>query len=64
MNNTNYANLIFNTTNNKTFSHFEINFLNECLDGDEINILHTIENDKEYVIGSAENKIYFTSLIY
>ena len=29
MNNTNYANLIANATENKKFSHFEINFLNE-----------------------------------
>ena len=64
MNNTNYANLILNATNKKTFTHFEINFLNECLENDEINISLITENNKEYVIGSNNDKIYFTSFIY
>ncbi len=63
MNNTNYANLILNAINNKTFTHFEINFLNECLNGDEINIYHTYNDEIEYVIGSSNDKTYFTALI-
>ncbi|MBP3581559.1 MAG: hypothetical protein J6J33_02280 [Clostridia bacterium] len=64
MNNTNYANLISNVTKSKIFTHFEINFLNECIDGDKIDIHHIIDNKKEYVIGSTENKTYFTALVY
>jgi len=62
MNNTNYANLIVSAVENKNISHFEINFLNECLLGDKIEI-SKIENDGEYVIGKTNNKIYFTSYI-
>lgn len=64
MNNTNYANLIANAVKNKTFTHFEINFLNECVDGDRIDVYHIADNKKEYVIGSTENKTYFTALVY
>ena len=62
MNNTNYANLILNAVQNKTFTHFEINFLNECLQDDEIYISVT-EDDGEYVIGKVGDRTAFIAYI-
>ena len=62
MNNTNYANLILNAVQNKTFTHFEINFLNECLQDDEIYISVT-EDDGEYVIGKVGDRTVFIAYI-
>jgi acyl-ACP thioesterase len=63
MNNTNYANLILNATENKKFSHFEINFLNECLENDVIHISSTISPSGEFVIGSVADKNVFVGHI-
>lgn len=62
MNNTNYANLIINTIQNKNFNHFEINFNKECLENDKIDIFHTQENNTEYVIGQVNGVTTFTAL--
>lgn len=62
MNNTNYANLVMSVVKNKNISHFEINFLNECLLGDKIE-LSRVEYAGEYVIGKTDDKICFISYI-
>lgn len=62
MNNTNYANLVTNTIQNKKFNHFEINFNKECLQGDEIDIFYTQENGTEYIIGQVNGVTTFTAL--
>jgi len=64
MNNTNYALLVCNSCQNKTFTHFEINYLNECVLDDEIIISLIIDNDKEIIIGTVNDKKAFTALIY
>lgn len=64
MNNTNYANLVLNAVNNKKLTHFEINFNNECVLNDQIDVFLAKENEKEYVVGKINNKTSFTSLIY
>ncbi len=61
MNNTNYALLIANVINNKNPHHFEINFLNECLLGDEIELEYIKEDSAEYVIGKVGERIVFVS---
>ena len=63
MNNTNYASLILNAINNKAYSHFEINYLNECKLNDEINILLIKNENGEFVKGIVNDKIAFTSYI-
>ena len=60
-NNTNYANLISNAITNKSITHFEINFINECLENDEISIFKTMSNSGEYVVGKVQDKIVFSS---
>lgn len=61
MNNTNYSNLVLNVVNNKSFDHFEINFLNECLLDDEINVSLITTDCGEYVIGKVNDKNVFVS---
>lgn len=63
MNNTNYANLVANAAENKDFSHFEINFLNECLIGDILNVSVTTSQDGEYITGTTNNKTAFIAFI-
>ncbi len=63
MNNTNYANLAINAAQNKQFSHFEINFLNECLLGDEIIIYLLKDENGEYVVGKNKEKDAFISFL-
>lgn len=63
MNNTNYATLISNTINNKIFSHFEINFLNECLINDTIDILSICNQNGEYIFGNVNDKKAFVAFI-
>ena len=63
MNNTNYATLVLNAIENKTFSHFEINFLNECLTNDEIIISLAKSDECEYVIGKVKEKSAFTAFV-
>lgn len=64
MNNTNYANIVLNAAQNKTFTHFEINFLNECLDCDKIEIYLSNSNNQNFVIGKVQDRTVFTALIY
>ena len=61
MNNTNYANLVLNAVSNKEIRHFEINFLNECLLGDTIDVATTSSTDGEFVLGKVQNKPVFIS---
>lgn len=63
MNNTNYATLVLNTISNKNISHFEINFLNECLLGDEITLKHSKNDDGEYVLGVVDEKQTFIAFV-
>lgn len=63
MNNTNYANLVFNAVENKKYTHFEINFNSECILNDKIDVFHTKTTDGEYVIGKVNDKIYFTAFV-
>ena len=60
MNNTNYATLVSNATNCKSYSHFEINFINECVLNDNI-IVKAIDN--EYIIGYVLDKVSFVAYI-
>lgn len=61
MNNTNYAALVSSVVENKTFTHFEINYLHECKQDDEIIISATITADGEFVIGTVADKTVFTA---
>lgn len=63
MNNTNYANLIANALKNKEFTHFEINFLNECLENNQIEVSSINTDDGEYVVGKVEDKNVFSSYV-
>lgn len=63
MNNTNYASLVLNAAENKTINHFEINFINECLLGDEIEVLTSKTEASEFVLGKVGDKIVFNSFI-
>ena len=63
MNNTNYASLVINATQNKTPTHFEINFLNECKEGDEIEVSWSTDNTSEYVKGTTNGKPAFVATI-
>ena len=62
MNNTNYANLVASAVNNKILRHFEINFVCECKENDEI-VLSTIEANGEYVIGKRDDQIVFLAFV-
>ena len=59
MNNTNYANLIANATKNKAFTHFEINFVNECLENNGIEVYAVSTEDGEFIVGKVEDKTVF-----
>lgn len=63
MNNTYYANLVFNAVENKLFKHFEINFKNECILDDEISVFSIQDKDEEYVIGKSNDKTYFIAYV-
>ena len=63
MNNTNYALLSANAVTNQKFSHFEINFLSECLFGDNIVVKHTKTEEGEFVIGTNADKIAFSVFV-
>lgn len=63
LNNTNYATFISNAIQTKIIKHFEINFLNEAMLDDEISISTYKTNNEEYVIGSIDNKLIFSSLV-
>ena len=64
MNNTNYADLVLSATMGKDFSHFEINFVNECLLGDKIEISTVCENQQNFVVGKTDDKTVFCAVIY
>lgn len=61
MNNTNYALLVSNVINNKLTRHFEINYLNECLLGDEIKLCLISDETGEYTVGKVEEKVVFVT---
>ena len=63
MNNTNYASLVLSAIDDKLFSHFEINFVNECLLDQEIQISSMKNQLGEYVVGTIDDKTAFTSFI-
>ena len=63
MNNTNYANLVVNTLENKIFTHFEINYLSECLLNDNIIVSSIVNENGEYIIGKNNDKISFTAFV-
>lgn len=63
MNNTNYANLILNVMQDKPFSHFEINFVSECLLGDKIEVYLLTNFSGDYVIGKVNEKVVFTAYL-
>ena len=62
MNNTNYANLVVSCIENKTPTHFEINFVSECLEGDTISVCYYKAENCEYVIGKNGDKTAFVSM--
>ncbi len=62
MNNTNYANLVSNVINVSP-SHFEINYITECVKHDQIEVYSITENNSTYIMGKVDNKICFTSLV-
>lgn len=64
MNNTSYSIPIINAITNKNIKHFEINYLNECLLNDNIDINLIIENNEEIVIGLVNNKQAFVAKVY
>lgn len=64
MNNTNYASLIANIMQDKTYSHFEINFTKECLINDEIIVSQMMQDNQNYFIGRVEDKVSFTALLW
>lgn len=63
MNNTNYANLVLNAVNNKKYTHFEINFNNECVLDDKISVLHLQHDDGEYIKGEKDGVIAFVAYV-
>ncbi|MBO5884799.1 MAG: hypothetical protein J6Q51_03285 [Clostridia bacterium] len=63
MNNTSYANLILNVLQDKLFFHFEINFISECLLGDQIDVYLTTNFDGDYVVGKVKDKTVFVAYL-
>ena len=63
MNNTNYANLVISAIEYKEISHFEINFINECLLGDKIRVSTIKNGESEYVVGKSNDRICFTAYV-
>lgn len=63
MNNTNYANLVFDAVENKSYKHFEINFNSEAILKDEIQVLTTKNNNEEYVVGRINDVTCFTAFV-
>lgn len=62
MNNTNYTNLVQNVVFNKQFTHFQINYINECKLNDIINVFHIkTDNDSAYVSGYVDNTLVFSA---
>lgn len=63
MNNTKYSDIITNVVISKCFNHFEINYINETLLNDKIQIYYIGSENEEYVIGKNGEKIVFVSMI-
>ena len=63
MNNTNYGSIVLNAIKNKIFTHFEINFLNECLLDDSISIFVSNTESEEYITGKVQDKIVFNAFV-
>jgi len=63
MNNTNYATLVANALEKKIFNHFEINFINECKENNEIEVSSFNNEEGEYIIGRVDNNIAFVSYV-
>ena len=63
MNNTNYALLAANATTKQIFSHFEINFLSECVLGDNIVVSLAKTEDGEFIVGKNGDKVSFSVLM-
>ncbi|MBR7172227.1 MAG: hypothetical protein IKD36_00305 [Clostridia bacterium] len=63
MNNTNYALLSANATENQMFSHYEINYLSECLLGDEILVSVAKTEEGEFVVGKNGEKTAFAVFV-
>lgn len=63
MNNTNYANLVSNAAENKQFTHFEINYLNECKLNDTITVSSLKTETGEFISGKNGNHLAFTAFI-
>ena len=63
MNNTNYALLAANATTKQIFSHFEINFLSECVIGDNIVVSLAKTEDGEFIVGKNGDKVSFSVLM-
>ena len=49
--------------NKNIVNHFEINFINECLLGDQINVFHIKNETGEYVSGCVEDKVVFNAYV-
>ena len=64
LNNTNYADLVLSATSCQDFSHFEINFVSECLLGDTIEVFVAQQNQQKYVVGKVEDKTVFCTVLY
>lgn len=63
MNNTNYANLVVNALENKIFNHFEINFISECVDKDEIHVCLFKNGNSQYISGRNKENIAFNAYV-
>lgn len=63
LNNTNYANFVVNAIKNKAYSHFEINYLSECLMSDEVDIYLQKTSDGEYVLGKRGETVSFVAKV-
>ena len=63
MNNTNYANLVVNAIENKIFDHFEINFISECIENDEIHVCFFKDENGQYVSGINKENIAFNAYV-
>ena len=63
MNNTNYALLAANATTKQIFSHFEINFLSECVLGDNIVVSLAKTDEGEFIVGKNADKVSFSVFV-
>lgn len=64
MNNTNYANVVYNVIENRDISHFELNYLSECLEGEELKVYWVSCNSEEFVEGKVGEKTAIIAKVY